>query len=60
MTTTNKQLEVRRSRIYGMGCFALPYFPARKRIALYAGEVVGDYRRIKARLYTQNSCFSRV
>ena len=44
------KLEIRRSRIYGMGCFALAHFPARRKIALFAGEVVRGSRRIEARL----------
>jgi uncharacterized protein len=45
-------LEVRRSPIYGMGCFALACLPARKKFALYAGEVVCG---IEARLRTQDA-----
>jgi uncharacterized protein len=50
-----KKLEVRRSRIYGMGCFALTRLPARKKIALFAGEVVRGSRRILARLRGQDA-----
>ena len=49
------KLEVRRSPIYGRGCFALGRFPARKKIALYAGEVVRGRRRIEARLRAQDA-----
>jgi hypothetical protein len=48
-------LEVRESRIYGMGCFALAAFAARKKIALYAGETVRGSRRIEARLRGQDA-----
>jgi SET domain-containing protein len=47
-------LEVRKSKIYGRGCFALKRFPARKKIAFYAGELIKGQRRIKARLDRQN------
>lgn len=47
-------LEVRKSKIYGRGCFALKRFPARKKIALYAGELIRGRRRIEARLNRQN------
>ena len=50
-----KKLEVRRSPIYGMGCFALARLPARKKIALFAGEVVRGSRRILARLRGQDA-----
>jgi hypothetical protein len=50
-----KKLEVRRSHIYGMGCFALMRLPARKKFALYAGEIIRGYRRIEARLRTQDA-----
>jgi uncharacterized protein len=53
--TTTKRLEVRESSIYGMGCFALAHFPARKKIALYAGEIVRGSRRIEARLREQDT-----
>ena len=52
---TTKRLEVRESNIYGMGCFALAHFPARKKIALYAGEIVRGSRRIEARLRGQDT-----
>lgn len=47
------KLEVRKSKIFGMGCFALAHFPARKKIALYAGEIIRGSRRIEARLRAQ-------
>ncbi|HEV7904670.1 MAG TPA: SET domain-containing protein-lysine N-methyltransferase [Pyrinomonadaceae bacterium] len=47
-------LEVRKSKIYGRGCFALKRFPARKKIAFYAGELIRGRRRIEARLHRQN------
>jgi uncharacterized protein len=50
-----KKLEVRRSQIYGLGCFALESLPARKKFALYAGEVIRGYRRIEARLHAQDA-----
>ena len=49
------QLTVKKSRIYGKGCFALAHFPARKKIATYAGEVVRGSRRIEARLRRQQA-----
>jgi SET domain-containing protein len=49
------KLEVRESRIYGRGCFALTAFPARRKIALYAGEVVRGSCRIEARLRGQDA-----
>ena len=52
---SDKLLEVRKSNIYGKGCFALAYFPARKKIALYAGELVRGSRRIEARLWAQEA-----
>ena len=47
------KLEIRDSGIYGKGCFALARFPARKKIALYAGEIVRGERRIEKRLWEQ-------
>ena len=44
---------MRASRIYGLGCFALVRFPARKKIALYSGELLHGHRRIEARLRRQ-------
>ena len=47
------QLTVKKSNIYGKGCFALTHFPARKKIADYAGELVKGSRKIEARLRRQ-------
>jgi uncharacterized protein len=47
------KLEVRGSGIYGRGCFALARFPARSKIALYAGEIVRGPRRIERLLQEQ-------
>ena len=49
---TNK-LEVRRSPIYGLGCFARVPLPRRKKIAAYAGELVRGRRQIEERLREQ-------
>jgi SET domain-containing protein len=49
------QLKVRKSRIFGMGCFALVHFPARKKIASYSGELIRGRRRIEARLRRQEA-----
>lgn len=48
-------LEVKKSGIYGRGCFALKHFPARKKIALYAGELIKGRRRIMARVNRQDA-----
>ncbi|HEY0100250.1 MAG TPA: SET domain-containing protein-lysine N-methyltransferase [Pyrinomonadaceae bacterium] len=48
-------LEVKKSKIYGRGCFALKRFPARKKIAFYAGELIKGRRRILARLNQQDA-----
>ena len=47
------KLAVRASTIYGLGCFALVPCPVRKKIALYAGELLRGHRRIEARLRRQ-------
>jgi SET domain-containing protein len=47
------KLEIRKSGIYGKGCFALARFPARKKIALYAGAIIRGPRRIERRLWEQ-------
>lgn len=47
------KLEVRPSKIYGQGCFALVPFARRKKIAAYAGELIRGKRRIQARLREQ-------
>lgn len=49
------QLTVKKSNIFGKGCFALAHLPARKKIALYAGEVVRGSRKIEARLRRQEA-----
>ena len=49
------RLVVRESGIFGKGCFAATHFPARKKIALYAGEIVRGSRRIEARLRAQDA-----
>lgn len=49
------QLTVKKSNIYGKGCFALAHFPARKKIAGYAGEKVRGSRKIEARLRRQDA-----
>jgi uncharacterized protein len=50
-----KSLEVRASTIYGLGCFALIFFPARRKIALYSGELIRGRRTIEARLDEQEA-----
>ncbi|MFL6336503.1 MAG: SET domain-containing protein-lysine N-methyltransferase [Pyrinomonadaceae bacterium] len=47
------RLTVKKSGIYGMGCFALTYFPARKKIKLYEGELIRGSRKIQARIRKQ-------
>ena len=47
------QLTVKKSNIYGKGCFALTHFPARKKIKLYEGEVIKGSRKIVARIRKQ-------
>ncbi len=49
------RLTVKKSNIYGKGCFALAHFPARKKIATYAGELVRGSRKIEARLRRQEA-----
>jgi hypothetical protein len=46
---------VRKSNIFGKGCFAVVHFSARKKIASYAGEVVRGSRKIEARLRRQEA-----
>src|SRR5436305_2502867 len=53
--TAAKKLEVRQSDINGLGCFALTNLPARKKIALFAGELVRGRRQIEARLRAQDA-----
>jgi SET domain-containing protein len=50
-----EKLEVRESSIYGLGCFAVVPFAARRKIALYAGELLRGRRRIEARLRGQDA-----
>ena len=47
------RLTVKKSGIYGKGCFALTHFPARKKIKLYEGELVKGSRKIQARIRQQ-------
>jgi uncharacterized protein len=49
------QLTVKKSRIYGRGCFALAHFSARKKIADYEGELVRGSRKIQSRLGRQDA-----
>jgi SET domain-containing protein len=49
------QLTVKKSNIFGKGCFALAHFPARKKIADYAGELVRGSRKIQSRLRRQDA-----
>ncbi len=48
-------LEVRKSKIYGRGCFALIDFPRRRKIATYAGELVRGQRKIMQRVDNQQA-----
>ena len=47
------RLKVKKSNIYGEGCFALTHFPARKKITLYEGELIEGSRKIQARIRKQ-------
>ena len=47
------RLTVKKSNIYGQGCFALTHFPARKKIKLYEGELITGSRKIQARIRKQ-------
>jgi SET domain-containing protein len=47
------RLKVKKSKIYGEGCFALMHFPARKKIENYAGELIKGSRTIQARIRRQ-------
>lgn len=51
----SEELEVKKSGIYGRGCFARRAFPARRKIALYAGELIKGRRLIEARLKRQEA-----
>jgi uncharacterized protein len=44
------RLTVKKSNIFGKGCFALTHLPARKKIENYAGELLKGERKIQARL----------
>lgn len=44
---------MKKSNIYGKGCFALTHFAARKKIALYEGEFLKGSRKIQARIRKQ-------
>ena len=46
-------LTVKKSNIYGKGCFALTHFPARKKIKFYEGELIKGSRKIQARIRRQ-------
>jgi hypothetical protein len=50
-----EKLEVRKSSIYGKGCFTLVPFQRRKKIAAYAGELLRGKRRIHRRLEAQSA-----
>lgn len=47
------RLKVKKSNIYGKGCYALTHFPARKKIETYAGELIKGRRKIQARIRRQ-------
>lgn len=51
----SSRLTVKKSNIFGEGCFALAHFPARKKIADYAGELIRGSRKIQARLRRQDA-----
>jgi uncharacterized protein len=53
--SVSPQLTVKKSKIYGRGCFALAHFPARKKIADYAGEQIRGSRKIQARIRRQDA-----
>jgi SET domain-containing protein len=44
------RLTIKKSNIFGKGCFALAHFPARKKIESYTGELIRGERKIEARL----------
>lgn len=48
-------LEVRKSRVYGLGCFALEPVGKRRKIAAYAGELVSGRRKVLARIRKQEA-----
>lgn len=47
------RLKVKKSKIYGKGCFALQPFTARKKIETYAGELIEGSRKIQSRIRRQ-------
>ena len=47
------RLTVKKSNIYGKGCYALMHFPARKKIETYEGELIKGSRKIQARIRRQ-------
>ena len=54
------RLTVKKSKIYGKGCFALTFFPARKMITLYEGERLRGSRKIQARIWKQTGTAIKV
>lgn len=54
------RLTVKKSNIYGKGCFALTHFPARKKITLYEGELIKGSRKIQARIWKQTGTAIKV
>ena len=54
------RLTVKKSSIYGKGCFALTHFPARKKITLYEGELIKGSRKIQARIRKQTGSAIKV
>lgn len=46
-------LEVRKSRVYGRGCFTLEPVRKRQKIAAYAGELLRGGKKIDARIWKQ-------
>ena len=46
-------LTIKKSNIFGKGCFAVTHFPARRKIALYDGELLKGSRKIQARIRRQ-------
>lgn len=51
----SEKLEIRKSAIYGKGCFARVPFGKRKKIAAYMGELIQGKRRVAARLRLQRA-----
>ena len=48
-------LEVRKSKIYGRGCFTLEPLKKGRKFAEYKGELLRGYRRIQARIRAQEA-----